>query len=64
VTIQRDQLIFHFFFREVFFSAADASLSIVCSFGLKPFAVISSKTTPNALTYSASDLDFIAMGLM
>jgi hypothetical protein len=59
-----NQLIVHFLFREIIFCAADASLSIVCSLFLKPFAIISSKTIPNALTHYAPDLDFMAIGLM
>jgi hypothetical protein len=62
VTMGRDELIPHFFFRDIFFRAADALLSMVWSLGLKRFAVILLKTTPSSITHSAPDLDLMAIG--
>jgi hypothetical protein len=45
-------------------SAADDSLSIVWSFGLKLHVVNYWNISPNAFSPSEVDLDFIATGLM
>jgi hypothetical protein len=46
------------------FSAAEASLSIVCSFGLNPRDVNYWKMPPNYFNHSEADFDFIATGLI
>jgi hypothetical protein len=63
VAMRGYQLITHFFFYNIIFSATDASLSIVCSLGFKTFDVISSNTLPEFLTHSAPDLDLMKIGL-
>jgi hypothetical protein len=46
------------------FSAAEASLSIVCSFGLNQRDVNSWKMPPNDFNHSEADFVFISTGLM
>jgi hypothetical protein len=52
------------FYVKYFFSSAEASLSIVCKFGLNPSDVNSWKMPPNAFNHSEADFDFVALGLM
>jgi hypothetical protein len=63
MAVRRHQLVIDIISGEKFFKAADASLSRVWSFGLKPLTVSSWWMVSYALTHYEADRDFMGMTL-